>query len=86
MSVGAYFWMLCAILKVNYGNLGYNNFENDGASDFAYDVIDQGEKIISTLYRRRYMSNEQMYKLKGIQYRGYDIVGYPVAIYSEKMT
>jgi hypothetical protein len=49
-------------------------------------AIDQGEKVISTLYRRRYMSNEQMYKLKGIQYRGFDVVGYPVAIYSEKMT
>lgn len=48
-------------------------------------AIDQGEKIISTLYRRRYMSNEQMYKLKGIQYRGFDVVGYPVAIYSERL-
>ena len=52
MSVGAYFWMLCAILKVNYGNLGYNNFENDGASDFAYDVIDQGEKIVKNALMR----------------------------------
>jgi len=43
-------------------------------------AIDQGKRSISTLYRKRYMSNEEFFERDGDLIRCYDVVGYPIYV------